>query len=88
MRLLAHFTTLIQRSKKVVSYWCENTRKSFSCLLPVLILSMFLLLVIPANYLLVSIDTGFPCHLRTHVQECFVVSQFCDELWIVFLFVA
>lgn len=35
----------------------------------------FLLLVIPASYIIVSIDTGVPCHLRTSIKECFVVSQ-------------
>ena len=40
-----------------------------------LMVSVFLLLVIPACCLVVSVHSGVPFHLRRHVKQCFVVSQ-------------
>ncbi len=65
----------------------------FELFLFFLCLSVFLLLVIPANYaVVVSIDTGIPCRLRISIKECFVVCQthsyHCVELGILLPFVA
>lgn len=52
----------------------------------------FLHLAIAASYVVVSIDAGFPRHLRPNIKERVVVSQaqssHCVELQILLLFVA
>lgn len=93
-----HFKTILTNcSKKILVFFLvvktPAGQPSLSVLPVILsVLSVFVLLVIPASDAVVSIDTGFVCHLRTNMKECFVVSQtqssYCVELWILSPFAA